>query len=65
MRKATVTRIPGVFPIVEIERDVDGWAKVVTITGTMDKLVITAKGDSGNDLSWLDVEFNGEDMSVE
>ncbi len=60
----TVEQIPGVFPFINIERDEDGWAKKVTITGISDTLVIEAKADAPLSAAWVDVRLNGEDYSV-
>lgn len=58
-----VEKIPGVFPAIEIERDDDGWAKKIVVKGIYDELVVEATG--ANDPSpWLNIQFNGEDLSV-
>ena len=59
----TVTRIPGVFPFVDIEYDENGWARKVTVKGTMDELVVEARSDATL-TPWLDVKFNGEEKTL-
>ena len=59
----SVERIPGVFPIIEIERDADGWARKVRVKGVMDELVITAM-ISNTPNPWLDVKLNGEEYTI-
>jgi hypothetical protein len=59
-----VTVLEGVFPRVEIERDKDGWAVAVTVTGTSDKLHIRARTDASLN-PWLDVFFNDEELTID
>lgn len=63
MSDPKVKRIPGVFPTIEIEYDEDGWARKVIVAGVMDELEIVAMGDATPN-RWLDIKFNGEDMTL-
>ena len=65
MPEPNVTRIPGVFPAIEIERDELGYAQTVTIKGVMDELVVTARCIDSRLTPWLDVKFNGEEYTYE
>lgn len=60
MSEIKVERIPGVFPIVEVERDVSGLPKKVTVKGVMDTLEIVAHATPN---AWLEVKQNGEDLT--
>ena len=60
MPEPTTERIPGVFPLIEIERDSSGYAQKVKVTGTFDVLEIRAMGTTYG-TRWLDVKLNGEE----
>ena len=66
MAESKVTRIPGVFPIVDIERDKDDYPIKVVIKGVMDELVMTVMTTSVDpqNAPWIDVKINGEDWTL-